>query len=151
MVAASPKSVACMTVCPSCGETLEGAACARCAGTESQPPAPPAIDDNVASALCYLLLGVTGVLLLYLEPYNSNKRVRFHAFQGLYLFVAMLLVEWVLTPMFRVIHEPIFRFDKLLQAGILFMCVFMIIKASHEEMYSLPIIGDLAARSAAEN
>ena len=82
---------------------------------------------------------------------RNDRNVRFHAFQGLYLFVALLLVEWVLTPMFRVIHEPMFRVDKLLQALILFVCVFMIVKASQEETYSLPIIGELAARSAAEH
>src|SRR5260221_4439223 len=149
-----------MPFCSSCGNQVDGghAFCAKCGARQPaarQTPIDPlgGITPRTASILCYIpWIGWVGsVIVLASERFRTNRAVRFHAFQGLYLFVAMLLVEWVLTPMFRVIHEPIFRFDKLLQAGILFMCVFMIIKASHEEMYSLPIIGDLAARSAAEN
>jgi uncharacterized membrane protein len=44
-----------------------------------------------------------------------------------------------------------FRVDKLLHALILIVWIFMIVKTSHEETYSLPIIGELAERSAAEH
>ncbi len=145
MVAASPKSVACMTVCPSCGETLEGAACARCAGTESQPPAPPAIDDNVASALCYLLLGVTGVLLLYLEPYNSNKRVRFHAFQAIFLNLA-IIIFWVGVSFvgkgLALLISPVF----LLACLVLWLV--LIWTAWQNERLVLPVIGHMAEKQA---
>src|SRR5260221_7989247 len=145
MVAASPKSFACMTVCPSCGETLEGAACARCAGTESQPPAPPAIDDNVASALCYLLLGVTGVLLLYLEPYNSNKRVRFHAFQAIFLNLA-IIIFWVGVSFvgkgLALLISPVF----LLACLVLWLV--LIWTAWQNERLVLPVIGHMAEKQA---
>ena len=65
--------------------------------------------------------------------------------------MAWLIVEWVLSPIFREFHEPFFRIDKFLHLMILFVWVFMIIKTSHEERYSLPIIGELAERSAAES
>ena len=54
---------------------------ARCASLEAQQPVPPTIDDNIASALCYLLLGVTGVLLLYLEPYSPTHACAFMPFR----------------------------------------------------------------------
>ncbi len=89
--------------------------------------------------------------MLAADKFRTNRTVRFHAFQGLYLFVAWLIVEWVLSPIFREMHSPMLRVDKILQALILFVWVFMIIKTSHEEVYSLPIIGELAEKSAAEH
>src|SRR5690242_10178451 len=83
-----------MTVCPSCGGALDGEACPRCIAPAVERPAAPAIDDNIASALCYLLLGVTGALLLFLEPYSHNRQVRFHAFQAIFVNLAIILV-WV--------------------------------------------------------
>src|ERR1700687_1236775 len=80
-----------MPVCPSCGGPLDDGVCRRCA--TSGVPAPPAIADNIASALCYLLLGVTGVLFLWLEPYSRNRKVRFHAFQAIFVHVA-IIVFW---------------------------------------------------------
>jgi len=149
-----------MPFCSSCGNQVDNAHafCAKC-GTRQPgsvpPPADPlgGITPRTASILCYIpWIGWIGsVIVLASVKFRNDRKVRFHAFQGLYLFVALLLVEWVLTPMFRVIHEPMFRVDKLLQALILFVCVFMIVKASQEETYSLPIIGELAARSAAEH
>src|SRR5207248_4430990 len=59
---------------------------------------------------------------------DLDRTVRFHAFQGLYLFVAWLIVEWVLSPIFREFHYPIFRVDKLLHILILGVWIFMIIK-----------------------
>ena len=44
----------------------------------------------------------------------------------------------------------IFGLGKLLHGLILFMWIFMIIKVSQDEVYSLPVIGELAERSVAE-
>ncbi|MBI2680185.1 MAG: hypothetical protein HYX25_04150 [Candidatus Solibacter usitatus] len=149
-----------MPFCISCGNQVDNAHvfCAKCGARQpvaAPPPADPlaGITPRTAAILCYIpWIGWIGsVIVLASTKFRNDRKVRFHAFQGLYLFVALLLVEWVLTPMFKVIHEPMFRVDKLLQALILFVCVFMIVKASQEETYSLPIIGELAERSAAEH
>jgi uncharacterized membrane protein len=42
------------------------------------------------------------------------------------------------------------RIDHLLEAVILGVSIFMMVKASHNEPYVLPIIGELAQRSATE-
>jgi hypothetical protein len=56
-------------------------------GGSLPPSGPPAaaggMTDNVASALCYVLGLITGILFLVLSPYNQNKTVRFHAFQSI--------------------------------------------------------------------
>ena len=69
--------------------------------------------------------------------------------RGLYLFVAWLMndqvLKWALIP---VAH---FHLHDLVSAALLVMSILMMVKASHDEMYSLPLFGDLAHRSMSEN
>lgn len=134
-----------MAVCPTCGDTLEGATCARCIASQAQQPAAPTIDDNIASALCYLLLGVTGVLLLYLEPYNSNPRVRFHAFQAIFLNLA-IIIFWVgisfVGKGIALLISPLF----LLACLVLWLV--LILAAWQNQRLVLPVIGPMAEKQA---
>jgi uncharacterized membrane protein len=93
---------------------------------------------------------IAAVVVLATDQFRRNRTLRFHAFQGLYLFVAWLIVSEVIGP---VLHPfgHIFGLEKILHAVILFMWIFMIIKASQDEAYSLPVIGELAQRSVAEH
>src|SRR5205085_11503312 len=90
------------------------------------------------------------VIILAARRFKTDSTVRFHAFQGLYLFAAWLMVQWVIRPMSQAIYHSGFRFYHLLEAGLFFTSVFMIVKASRDEAYVLPIIGELAQRSAVE-
>jgi uncharacterized membrane protein len=148
-----------MPFCSSCGNSVNATDqfCAKCGarqpGTPAQPVDPLAgITPRTASILCYIpgIGWIASVIVLASHKFRNNRSVRFHAFQGLYLFVAWLIVEWVFTPIFREIPH-MFRIDKLLHALILVLWIFMIVKTSHEETYALPIIGELAERSAAEH
>src|ERR1700678_2129646 len=38
---------------------------------------------NIIAALTYLLFAVSGVIFLYLEPYNQDEYIRFHARQSI--------------------------------------------------------------------
>src|ERR1035441_7001288 len=88
-----------MAFCASCGAPVEGKFCAKC-GTPMGADVPPAgatpgpaatgMTDNAASALCYVLGLITGILFLVLAPYNQNKTIRFHAFQSIFLNVAWI-------------------------------------------------------------
>src|SRR5689334_5404808 len=144
MAAASPRLIAGTAVCPSCGETMEGGTCSRCAVEHAQPAA-PAIDDNIASALCYLLLGVTGVLLLYLEPYNANRRVRFHAFQAIFLNLA-IIIFWVgfsfVGKGVALLISPVFLL------ACLGLWLVLIWAAWQNERLVLPVIGPMAEKQA---
>ena len=54
-----------------------------------------AMADNVASALCYVLGLITGIIFLVLAPYNRNPAIRFHAFQSIFLNVACIVaMHW---------------------------------------------------------
>jgi len=106
---------------------------------------PPTIDDNIASALCYLLLGVTGVLLLYLEPYNSNPRVRFHAFQAIFLNL-VIIIFWVgisfVGKGLALLISPLF----LLACLVLWLV--LIWAAWQNQRLVLPVIGQMAQKQA---
>ena len=89
------------------------------------------------------------IIWLASDRFRRNRAVRFHAFQGLYLFVAWLMNAWVIHPLsYLSAHLQI---DKLIDLALLIMAVFMMIKAAHDEAYSLPLFGELAQRSVAES
>ncbi len=90
------------------------------------------------------------MVVLAARNFRNDRIVRFHAFQGLYLFAAWLLVQWVIRPLMTPLHDNGVRIDGVLQVLLVVVNVFMMIKASHNEHYVLPIIGELAQKSAAE-
>lgn len=129
--------------------------CAKCGARQpvAHPrPADPfaSITPRTASILCYIpgLGWIGSIIVLASQRFRNDRIVRFHAFQGLYLFVAWLIEDWVLTPILSGI--PHVHLNGIVKAVLLFMSIFMIVKASHEEAYSLPIIGELAERSVSE-
>ncbi|HTW63065.1 MAG TPA: hypothetical protein VME17_00555 [Bryobacteraceae bacterium] len=151
-----------MPYCCQCGHNV-GARdiyCAACGSRQPTAPSPAAdylhgVSPRTASLLCYIpILGwIVAIVVLASARFRDNARVRFHAFQGLYLFVAWLIVDWVLGPMVDLAFSgPPFHhgFSSLLKAAIFGLWIFMIIKTSHDETYKLPILGDLAEKSVSE-
>ena len=131
--------------------------CARCGARqpiEARPAPDPlsSISPRTAAILCYVpVVGwIAAIIVLASERFRQNQQIRFHAFQGLYLFVAWLIVEQVIRPVFHSLPDGGFPVHKVLQAVLMFTWIFMLVKASHDETYSLPIIGDLAQKSATE-
>src|SRR5258708_21332027 len=96
---------------------------------------------------------IASVIVLATHHFRGDRRVMFHAFQGLYLFAAWLLVDWVIAPILRS-TEFDFSFNhlmaQLLKLVIAGAGVFMMIRVSNGDDHHLPIIGDLAERSVAE-
>jgi uncharacterized membrane protein len=161
-----------MPFCVQCGSTVGGGDqfCARCGGRQSSSthgstaggaqasataaqPFAAGISDRNASLLCYIpwVGWVAAIVVLASERFRHDAQTRFHAFQGLYLFVAWLLVEWVISPALWFDSFPMHRVvPEALHLVILIAWVFMIIKVSHGEHYRLPILGELADRSVCE-
>lgn len=110
------------------------------------------LNPRTAAVLCYVpAVGwIAAVIVLAARKFKDAHIVRFHAFQGLYLFAVWLMVQWVVHPMVESFSDHIFRVDKLLSALVIGVSIFMMVKASHDEAYVLPIIGELAQRSAQE-
>ena len=109
------------------------------------------IQPRTASILCYIpgIGWIASIIVLASEKFRRDRTVRFHAFQGLYLFVAWLMEDWVLRPMF--LMAPDLHIHGIIEALLLGMSIFMMVKAAHEEAYPLPLFGELAQRSVAED
>ena len=156
-----------MPYCCQCGKATGDADvfCAVCGARQPlRPPREDGITPHTAAILCYIpVLGwIPAVIALASGRYRQEKTLRFHAFQGIYLFVAWLMVDWVLGPMpgfrFPLNHGLHFFFFGLpalslgvaLKALVLFAWIFMLVKTSQGELIKLPVLGELADRSVAE-
>jgi len=111
------------------------------------------MSNNVAGALCYLFTWVTGLIFLLIEPYKNDKTVRFHAFQSIFFAVGMIAVYiavMILGIILGVIHLGLLILPiwALLGLGIFATWVFLMFKAYNNQIFKLPIIGDLAAKQA---
>lgn len=107
------------------------------------------ISPRTASVLCYIpgIGWIPAIIVLAAQRFRTNHAVRFHAFQGLYLFVAWLLNQWVVRWIFWPV--PHFGLHRMVELVLIATAVFMMVKAAHDEAYSLPIVGELANRSLA--
>ena len=160
-----------MAQCPNCGnETGGGRVCPNCgtdvtlaaAGASSRPawtatPPPSAypssgLSENTASGLCYLAGFITGIIFLVIPPYNSNRAIRFHAWQSIFLSLAALIVDWLARIIILdVLHMWGFLGTALLSLLHLFwfvVWIFVLVTAFSGKSTRLPIIGDFAARQA---
>jgi uncharacterized membrane protein len=168
-----------MAYCVQCGQAVGGSDkfCSKCgtpqAGAASGPASgrPSAgystvgrvqdywsnVSHRNAALLCYIpwVGWIAAIAVLASERFRGEKRLRFHAFQGLYLFAAWLMVEWVVTPMLvfpsSAVGFPVFRsISQILHLVIVGAWIFMLMKVSQDVDYRLPVLGELADRSVHE-
>jgi len=164
-----------MPYCVQCGQTVgvSDKFCAKCgtpqagAASGAYSTASSAADrvqdfwSNIshrnAALLCYIpwVGWIAAIAVLASDRFRSEKRLRFHAFQGLYLFAAWLMVEWVIAPMLAfpasTVGFPFYRsVSQILHLVIVGAWIFMLMKVSHDVDYRLPILGELADRSVSE-
>jgi len=156
-----------MPFCANCGSQVEGNFCPKCgapAGAGAAPPpaagtAPPGpgapppytaaapMADNAASALCYLL--IPAIVFLVVAPYNRNKAVRFHAFQSIFLFVAMVGGSIVLNIVLGILHMwYVFGLHSLYGLACFVLWIYLLITTFQGKTTVLPVIGPIAQQQA---
>jgi len=150
--------------CPRCGASISAesaAAGAYTAGAQAGYAPPPVaatagMSTNTASALCYLVGLVTGIIFLVLDPYNKNKTVRFHAFQSIFFHVGVIVAMIALTilgsflsllthglaGLLTLVLWP------LLMLAIFVLWLYLMWAAYNNKMVVLPIVGPLAQKQA---
>ena len=163
-----------MPFCTKCGSQVGGADvfCAGCGTRQAaEGTAPPPRPDKAAkpdvgakvdtflstltprnaSILCYIpFVGwIASIVMLAAQRFRDNREVRFHAFQGLYVFVLWLFVEQVFGPVARSL-PGMRNLGQLLQLVVVGTWIFMLVKTSQGTVFHLPILGELAERSVAE-
>ena len=107
------------------------------------------LTDNVAGMLAYVTF-IPAIIFLVIEPYNRSRFIRFHAFQSIFLAVAMIAISIGLSvfsfiPVLGLILLPL---HLLIWLGLFVLWIVLLLKANQGQMWKLPIIGDLAEKQA---
>ncbi|MDZ7586146.1 MAG: DUF4870 domain-containing protein [Patescibacteria group bacterium] len=98
------------------------------------------LEEKTASALCYVLGWVTGLVFLLAE--KENKKVRFHAMQSLLFFAGMMVMSlvpvigWLLWPLIMIVSFIVWLMS--------------IYKAYNGEEFELPVAGKMAKKQLAK-
>lgn len=156
-----------MAFCAQCGSPVEGRFCAKCgaaAGVAAAPAGAPGVAaapiaqsagmaENVASALCYALGLITGVVFLILDPYNKNKNIRFHAFQSIFFTVAWIVFRIGVGIVFAALWSVSGFFLASTVSLLISLCgfilwLYLLISAYQGKKVVLPVIGPLAQQQA---
>ncbi|MGA6980461.1 MAG: hypothetical protein WBZ11_02795 [Candidatus Sulfotelmatobacter sp.] len=126
--------------CPSCG--FEIRSLERVDGNVGVVPV------RLGGALAYLL--IPSAVFLSLEPYKSNRFVRFHSLQSIGFLLAGLLIGatlWLVGSVLGLIPVLALLFVFMLVGLALFVVwIVLIVKALQGEMLKLPLVGQLADR-----
>jgi uncharacterized membrane protein len=142
-----------MAFCNSCGaQVADGTTtCAACAGRAPAAPAAAAsgMADNVAGMLAYVTF-IPAIIFLVTPPYNQSRFIRFHSFQSIFLFVAVVAIQiglsvLTIVPFLIFITAPL---HLLVALAALVVWIILLLKANQGQMYKLPVIGDLAQKQA---
>lgn len=157
-----------MPFCTRCGTQVGPTAvyCANCGARQSGVPAPepaakPAggedwlrsIAPGTAATLCYLpFVGwIAALIVLGSHRFREDRQARFHAFQGLFLFVAWLLADLAAGILFGFTGALTRRaLAGTLKLSVIGGWVLMLWKTAQGETVRLPFLGDLAERSVNE-
>lgn len=111
------------------------------------------MDANLTAALGYII-GLIAIIEVIIE--KQNRFARFHAFQSLILHIAswaVLFVIWIFLFILTMISSYLGILMLLLfplvivYLGALFFCAY---KAYQNEMFKLPVIGDMAEKFASK-
>lgn len=103
--------------------------------------------NQVIGALAYLLGLITGIVFLYLEPYDKDEYVRFHARQSIAFSVAWFVVNVIFGVFIAVLPFSLGRLLIGLQelVNLLFavMWIYLMWKAYNGERYRIPYLADI--------
>jgi uncharacterized membrane protein len=107
-----------------------------------------ATQNQIVAAVTYLLGFVTGIVFLYLEPYDKDEFVRFHARQSIAFCAAVIAVNIVFGVFLAILPVSIGRIigglEDLINLGFAIVWLFLMWKAFTGQRYRLPYLADIA-------
>lgn len=144
--------------CPSCGRPVrEGTFFApdsqpAAEAPDEEPPTvvlpPVAWSDRLVGALAYLTF-VPALFFIFLKQYQQRKFVRFHAFQSVFFWAAVvvLVLLGLLVSRFGWLFVWLL-IGSLVSLALFFIWVVLSVKALQGEWFELPWLGALAGQQA---
>lgn len=155
-----------MASCSGCGAHVpDGTAfcqqCGRPMGAQShQQAAPPqhnsgepataGLQENVASALCYVVGWVTGIIFLLID---KRPNVRFHAAQSIVVFGGLSIIYYIVLQAFAasIMWGSLgagwslgYTFFWAVRVLMLVLWILLMIKAYQGERFRIPVAADIA-------
>ena len=153
-----------MKLCSACGGSIDPAQTALPPSSFQSGPTGTGgqggMAPNIAAMLTYLPVCFVGLVCavlfaFVLEPYKSNRFVRFHAWQSLAVHalwfvvsIAWFIFSFVLSSIARFIGLIAAPFSMLLGLGGLVLMIILMVKAYGNHQFKLPMIGDWAEKQA---
>jgi uncharacterized membrane protein len=111
-------------------------------------PVVQGIPNNFASVLAYLVFIIGPVICLMVAPYSKDRKVRFDAFQALFLQVAFIAAHIVIG----VFPGFMWRVSNMLRSVVdlayFLLMLYMIVKVAQSQKVVLPYVGPLAEKQA---
>jgi len=118
------------------------------------------LEENVAGALCYALIWITGILFFFME--KENKTIRFHAMQSILTFIPLTILGWILgwigAPSIGGYGYYNYSYNPGIPALVwlswaiwiitVLLWLILMFKAYNGEKFKLPVIGDIAEKHA---
>jgi len=130
------------STCLSCNAEVPARA-TTCPACHSAVAAQP---SNVIAALTYLLGLVTGVVFLYLEPYDRDEYVRFHARQSIAFSIAWFALNVVLGVFIAVMPRPLAGLlgflQQVMNIGMAVVWVYLMYQAYIGNKFRVPVLAD---------
>ncbi len=135
--------------CKICGTPQPGFAPG--AATAVNDP-PSSLDPHVASALCYIpFVGwIVSIYVLATARFRAERSTRFHAFQGLYIFVAWLIYSWVVEKVLYAILPRPWYLSQAIKTVFTLGWIWMVYQTSQKVMVRIPFLAELAEKSVDE-
>lgn len=141
--------------CPQCGATIpdKSEVCLECEEelhtTERAQGKVGALPRKTAGAVAYCTI-VPAIIFLLLEPYKSDRFVRFHSLQCLGLWLSLFVVGfamWIVGSVLGIIPMlAMLLLSTLIVLAAVVTWGLLIVKALLGESFKLPWIGELAER-----
>jgi len=107
------------------------------------------------AALTYLLWFVTGIIFLYLEPYNQDEFVRFHARQSIGFSIVWFAVNIILGVFASILPRPISGLlggiQELINLAFACFWLYLMYKAYTGERYRIPELAEVIDQVAGPN
>ena len=107
------------------------------------------------AALTYLLGFVTGIVFLYLEPYNQDEFIRFHARQSIGFSIAVFAINIIFGVFIAILPHQLGTMlsflEGLIDLALAIFWLFLMYKAFNGERYRIPELADVIDQVAGPN
>jgi len=116
---------------------------------QAPAPAGSGLSDTAAAGLAYITI-IPAIIFLIVEPYNRSPNIRFHSWQCIFLSIAWFIADICLVIVGRLpfIGWVTWMLFPLVGLGFFILWLVVLFNAFNGKRFSIPFIGDLAAKQA---